>query len=413
MYEPNNTILIAIDTFIKPLPNLVLSILQYENIMFASPTSDTIKIIDFGLSKKYGQENNNGNDNPQGGGGTMMMKEFVGTLYTMAPEVIRGHYDEKCDIWSIGVLTYMLLSSCVPFYGDTNKDTMRKILRNQWEFQDSPTDPRWKNISNEAKGFIQSIFTQDVEARPSATEAMEDVWFQQQEQQGLNGGTTTTNNNNNNSQPMPMTMSVAVMDRVQATIQTFAGYPRLKKLALLVIAHQSIDEEIGFLRRLFLQRFDTQKANANVSYNEFKDALEGYAYNYNYSEDELWSMFTGMDIDGTGKVSFTEFLAATIEAHGMIEEERIAEAFDRIDCDDSGYITVDNLKEVLGDEVGDDFIDELMDEVKPKQNGENQINYEDFLSLWDSESDEKAKDDSFGSPATTNRKHVSPQCSSF
>ncbi|CAB9514194.1 MAP kinase-activated protein kinase 2 (Fragment) [Seminavis robusta] len=341
--------------------------LKYENIMFASPTSNTIKIIDFGLSKKYGQEENENDDdnNPQG-----MMKEFVGTLYTMAPEVIRGNYTEKCDVWSIGVLAFMLLSSCFPFFGENDKEIATKIVGNQWDFWD---DERWKGIGGDAKGFVKRILTLDAATRPSATNAMENGWFDSLRDKDQN----------------VLPISDAVMDRVQATIQTFAGYSILKKLALLVIAHQSIDEEIGFLRRLFLQRFDTEKANANVSFPEFKEALKEH---YNYSDDELWTMFCGMDIDGTNKVSFTEFLAASIEAHGLIEEERIAEAFDRIDCDDSGYITVDNLRDVLGDEVDDDFIDELVNQVKTtgdeEEDRHNIISYEDFLGLWDSNGDE-------------------------
>ena len=78
--------------------------LKYENILFVSdhPKSE-IKLIDFGLSKVYG-------DNAQ-------LTEGVGTIYTMAPEVLKGNYSQKADIWSIGVIAYMLLSSQMPFYG--------------------------------------------------------------------------------------------------------------------------------------------------------------------------------------------------------------------------------------------------------------------------------------------------------
>ena len=341
--------------------------LKYENIMFASPTSSTVKIIDFGLSKKYGTD--------------ATMNETVGTIYTMAPEVLkREQYNEKCDIWSLGVLTFMLLSSSIPFYGKTKKDIVHKILSGTWSFHGK----EWKRIPNQqAKDCITQMLIQDYKERPSATQIMEHVWFHHNKQDDVHD-----EKNEYDDDDMAI-ISTSVLDRVQAAMETFATYSRLKKLALLVIAHQSIDEEIGYLRRLFLHKFDTDKSSANFAYPEFKSAL---LQTYNYSDEELVDMFTGMDVDGTGKVSFTEFLAATIESHGSIEEERVAEAFDRIDCDDSGYITVENLKDILGDEVAEDFIDDIINEIKDGGGDQkHHITYEDFLGLWDSTDDEKLK----------------------
>lgn len=78
--------------------------LKYENIMFANsaPQAD-VKIIDFGLSKKYADNS--------------FLHDTVGTVYTMAPELLRGGYTQLADIWSTGVISFMLLSSSMPFYG--------------------------------------------------------------------------------------------------------------------------------------------------------------------------------------------------------------------------------------------------------------------------------------------------------
>jgi Ca2+-binding EF-hand superfamily protein len=124
--------------------------------------------------------------------------------------------------------------------------------------------------------------------------------------------------------------AASLMDKVQATIQTFAGYGKLKKLALMLIAYKSTSEEIGFLRQMF-DRFDV-KHDGEVTLEEFKTVLE----EYDYSDDELEFMFKAMDLDRTGVVHYSEFLAATFEAHGAISEEQIAECFDRLDSDDSG-----------------------------------------------------------------------------
>ena len=118
---------------------------------------------------------------------------------------------------------------------------------------------------------------------------------------------------------------------------------------------------------------------------EFKAALEMY----HYSDDELERMFMAMDLDGTGKVHYSEFLAATIEAHGTISEERIAEAFDRLDSDDSGRITVEDVKEFLGNEVSQEYVDAIIDEAD--ENSDHEIEYQEFLNLWDQSFDSKLR----------------------
>lgn len=85
-------------------------------------------------------------------------------------------------------------------------------------------------------------------------------------------------------------------------------------------------------------------------------------------------------------ISFSS-LAATIEAHGSIDEERIAEAFDRLDCDDSGYITIDNLKDFLGGTISQEYLDAIIDEADITR--DHRISYEEFLSMWDQEEDKK------------------------
>ena len=125
----------------------------------------------------------------------------------------------------------------------------------------------------------------------------------------------------------------------------------------MVIAHRSTADEIGFLRRAF-KMYDVQKTGV-VTMEEFKECLGPYGY----SNDKLEEMFEGCDIDGTGKIRYTEFLAATIEAHGAINEEKIAEAFDRLDADDSGFISTKNLREILGKDIPMADIDAIIDEA--------------------------------------------------
>jgi hypothetical protein len=92
------------------------------------------------------------------------------------------------------------------------------------------------------------------------------------------------------------------------------------------------------------------------------------------------------DLDGSGRIRYTEFLAATIEAQGAISEERLAEAFDRLDSDDSGYISPENLSEILGQDFPLDEIKSIIQEADLTKDG--LISYAEFLALWETKNEE-------------------------
>jgi calcium-dependent protein kinase len=91
--------------------------LKAENFLFSDPTSDAeVKLIDFGLSKRFGQDPN------------AELHTIVGTAYYVAPEVLRGSYHQQCDIWSLGVILFMMLCGYAPFEGENNKIIFKNIL---------------------------------------------------------------------------------------------------------------------------------------------------------------------------------------------------------------------------------------------------------------------------------------------
>lgn len=219
---------------------------------------------------------------------------------------------------SVGVLAFMLLSSSMPFYGKTRNQVLKKIVRGKFHY----SSRRWRTVSKEAMDFVGTLLQSNPAERPSAEEAMALPWMAQRlEQEEIN-----------------IKADVDMMDSIQGSIQAFAGYGVLKKLALMVVAYRSTADEIGFLRKMF-SRFDSLH-NGEISEEEFSQALAVY----NYQPNEIHELYRGIDIDGTGSVHYIEFLAATLEALGRIDEERLAEAFDRIDSDDSGFISIQDCK---------------------------------------------------------------------
>jgi tRNA A-37 threonylcarbamoyl transferase component Bud32 len=133
--------------------------LKPENLLCSGDEHNTIKVTDFGLSKDFS---------------TASLRTSCGTPDYVAPEVLKGQpYDNTVDIWSIGVITYILLCGFPPFYGNTDQQIFEKILRVEYDFP----SPDWDHISVEAKQFIKSILVPEPSKRPSALEAMEMDWI--------------------------------------------------------------------------------------------------------------------------------------------------------------------------------------------------------------------------------------------
>lgn len=207
---------------------------------------------------------------------------FCFTL-SMAPEVILGDYDSKADVWSTAVIAYMLLSSQMPFYGKNQEVVIKKILAGKCRM----LGRSWKKVSEEGKNFVRSTLVLDPTDRPSAAKALQDDWISQVL-------------SNNSTHSYSCHEELEEMEHAMASIETFADYSKLKKLALMVIAHKSTSQEIGFLRRIF-DKYDKDH-NGMIEREEFKEALEGFGY----SQEEIDRMFTGCDLDGSGIIHYSE-----------------------------------------------------------------------------------------------------------
>lgn len=323
--------------------------LKFENIMFESKQPDAeIKVIDFGLSKKFVSSK------------LGLMKEGVGTLYSMAPQVLQQVYTSQADMWSVGVIAYMLLSSHRPFYSKKRNVMINKIMRCEYNFEKD----YWKPISAEAKDFIDHLLVVDPKVRYKAVQAQAHKWMHKEFKLEDRAPTEF--------------MSVKVAEVLSA----YKNNVSLKKLALNVIAHRSTTAEIINLRKAFDQ-FDTAN-NGVISADEFKAAL---AKNCSYTEAEIMNMFEAIDINQNGHIMYTEFIAATLEAQGQLNEDRIAEAFERLDTDSSGSITKENMLHFLADTGASmEDVEKMIKGADIDDNGG--VCYDEFLSMFRSENDE-------------------------
>jgi serine/threonine protein kinase len=153
-----------------------------ENILFDTPDEDsTVKLIDFGLSRKHAE-------------GESPMSSFVGTPYYIAPEVLNKKYDRSCDLWSIGIVTYTLLSGYPPFNGADNDRVLDAVRAGRYSFPNAD----WGRTSRESRDFVRSLLRKDPRKRMTAREAMVHPWMlrhigcRRREGGGVVAPTTTT-----------------------------------------------------------------------------------------------------------------------------------------------------------------------------------------------------------------------------
>jgi len=135
--------------------------LKPENLLLKSNDDTEVMISDFGLSKIVGQES--------------MMETACGTPYYVAPEVLSATgYDKEVDLWSVGVITYLLLCGFPPFYGESLPEVFEQIMKADYDFP----DPYWTDISQEAKDLISKLLVPDAKKRYTSTQALKHPWVE-------------------------------------------------------------------------------------------------------------------------------------------------------------------------------------------------------------------------------------------
>ena len=142
--------------------NIVHRDLKPENLLVdvgKSANEIHIKVIDFGTSRQFDPKRK--------------MKEQLGTPYYIAPEVLRKKYNQKCDIWSLGVIMYVLFCGYPPFGGKTAEAIFENIEEGKVVFQ----GPEWKRVSVDAKKLIKKLLTYNPRERPTAEDALNDAWL--------------------------------------------------------------------------------------------------------------------------------------------------------------------------------------------------------------------------------------------
>eukprot|EP00347_Sterkiella_histriomuscorum_P023969 403332760 len=313
--------------------------LKPENILIES--EGLIKVIDFGTAQSF---------KPDQG-----MHQIIGTVFYMAPEIIlSSKYNEKCDLWSLGVILYCLLTGRPPFYGDSDQEILERVKKGVY----SENYLNQIGISEQGKDLIRRMLTLDPNQRISASDAIKHDWIQLK-------GIKSTN-----------------MEHAKESLQnlqSFSADQKMQQAVLTYIVTQIVShDEIRNTKQIF-QSLDTNN-DGKLSREEL---IVGYRKIYgDFAEEEVEKILKSADIDGSGEIDYSEWLVATLNRKNLISDEKLRIAFAFFDKDGSGSISVDELKEILGIKkqlVDEKVWDALIKEVDQDGNGE--IDYEEFKQM--------------------------------
>lgn len=325
--------------------------LKLENFLFQDKGSDSeLKMIDFGLSKHFEEGD--------------LQTEKVGTPYTCAPEVILGKgYDEKCDVWSIGVICYLLLCGETPFGGDCADDDLGQV-RQKITSGNVPFDPElWGNVSEEAIDFVKSLLIVDAERRPSALEAQNHPWIQRLWKESHDYHTTLN-------------------PKVVKGLVSFKTLSTTKRFLCEVLSFTLQPEQITGLHEEF-EKMDVD-GTGEISLSKFKDALLDQSGS-SLSEDEIDEMFNGLKVRNTdASIQWHEFLATCLsQCH--IDDRNIRLAFERLDTERKGFITWQDLQRSMNMYGSADSKNDLhhiwVNHIIDYRINKEHMTYDDFYSL--------------------------------
>ena len=318
--------------------------LKPENILFTTiAENSTLKLIDFGLSKVFDGDNNT-------------MKGAVGTTFYMAPEVLIGKYNEKCDVWSCGVILYIMLSGKPPFFSQDEEELKAKIKSMKYDFSYA----EFTKVSQDAKDLIQKILV-PVETRPSVAELLEDKWIK--EYAPHSSGETLRID-------WSHVERYAKLNLVQKSIINFTAF------------HLNEDDT-----KELIEVFKALDENSDgvLSIEEIERGVKNGKFSGEFKPSDLIKMFNDMDVDKNGLINYTEFVSALMDYKKFVKKDQLLECFKNYDVDTSGKISFKEFCDMIKPQ-NDKEKKELRDLYnKFDKNGDGEIDFEEFMEGFEKE----------------------------
>ncbi|TVU50255.1 hypothetical protein EJB05_01621 [Eragrostis curvula] len=311
--------------------------LKPENFLFVGNEEDALlKTIDFGISMFFRPGD--------------AFTDVVGSAYYVAPEVLKKNYGQEADVWSAGVIIYILLCGKPPFWAETKEGIFDQVLHGSLDFESDP----WPGVSYNAKDLLRRVLVRDPKKRLTAHQVLRHPWLQVI------------------ASAPDKPLDSAVLPR----LKQFSEMNKLKKMALRVIAENLLDEEIAGLKELF-KMMDTDN-RGQINFEELKAGLRRVGANM--KEPEIHQLMQAADIDNSGTIDYGEFIAATLHLNKVERDNNLFAAFQYFDKDGSGYITADKLQQACVEfGIEDVQLEDMIGEVD--QDNDGRIDYNEFVAM--------------------------------
>ncbi|GJT20460.1 calcium-dependent protein kinase 8-like protein [Tanacetum coccineum] len=298
--------------------------LKPENFLFANKKeTDALKTIDFGLS--------------------VFFKE----------EVLKRSYGPEVDVWSAGVILYILLCGVPPFWAETEQGVAQAIIHSPIDIKKDP----WSKVSDNAKDLVQKMLDRDPKRRLTAQQVLEHPWLF-------------------DAKAAP---NVSLGEVVRSRLKQFSVMNKFKKRALRVIAEHLSVEEVAGIKETF-EMIDTGN-KGKINMEELRNGLQKLGQLIN--DADLKVLMEAVDLDRDGTFNYGEFVAINVHLRRMVNDEHLHKAFALFDQNHNGYIEFEELRHALSDEENingiEDVINAVMQDVDTDKDG--RISYEEFAAM--------------------------------
>ena len=303
-----------------------------------------LKLIDFGCAKIFTKYKKN-------------FEDTIGTLLYCSPEVLRNNYSKECDIWSCGIIMYVLLSGHFPFFGKTEDDITKKILSGKFVFNKK----YFSNVSDKAKDLISKCLIYNKNKRITAEEALKHEFFA------------------DDINPNNIFEDVIDSKHVLNSLKNYSNHSKIYQTVLAFLSHNYADkEELNRLKKIFY-KIDLNldgKLTKDELFVAFKEA------GMEMKNSQLNKVIESIDFDGNGSIEYEEFIRVTLPKERLFTEKNLKIAFDMFDLNKSGTISFNEFKEILGiKKIRDQKVyKELLEEIPIKENEE--MTFEQFKKLF-------------------------------
>ncbi|KAL3846090.1 hypothetical protein ACJIZ3_003493 [Penstemon smallii] len=310
--------------------------LKPENFLFATKDEDApMKVIDFGLSDFIRPD--------------QRLNDIVGSAYYVAPEVLHRSYSSEADIWSIGVITYILLCGSRPFWARTESGIFRSVLRADPNLYDAP----WPSVSPEAKDFVKRLLIRDHRKRMTAAQALTHPWLR-----GLN---------------CEVPLDLMIYKLIKSYIRTTP----LKRAALKALSKALTEDELHYLRAQFEL---LEPKDGCVSLENFRTALLKNATDA-MRESRVTDILNLLEPLSYKIIEFEEFCAAainTFQLEALEKWEDIASAaFQYFEQQGNRVTSVEELAQELN--LGPTAHSLLKDWIRPSDGKLSFLGFTKFL----------------------------------